>query len=76
MCLAVPMRVLSMTGGTGIAEIGGVKKTVNLIMCPEVKVEDYVIVHAGFAIEILDEKEAQERLKLFQEMANLDNPKN
>jgi len=76
MCLAVPMRVLSVADGTGIAEVGGVKKAVSFIMCPDVKVEDYVIVHAGFAIEILDENEAQERLKLFQKMANLEYPKN
>ena len=68
MCLAVPMRVLSVSQGTGTAEIGGVKKTISFLMCPEAKVDDYVIVHAGFAIEILDEKEAKERLELFRQM--------
>lgn len=72
MCLAVPMRVLSVSEGTGTAEIGGVKKNISFLMCPEAKVDDYVIVHAGFAIEILDEKEAKERLELFREMTGSD----
>ena len=72
MCLAVPMRVLSVSEGTGTAEIGGVKKNISFLMCPEAKVDDYVIVHAGFAIEILDEKEANERLDLFREMTGSD----
>ena len=72
MCLAVPMRVLSVSQGTGTAEIGGVKKTISFLMCPEAKVDDYVIVHAGFAIEILDEKEAKERLELFRQMTGSD----
>jgi hydrogenase expression/formation protein HypC len=72
MCLAVPMRVMTVSQGTGTAEIGGVKKTVSFLMCPDAKVDDYVIVHAGFAIEILDEKEALERLQLFREMTGFD----
>jgi hydrogenase expression/formation protein HypC len=45
-------------------------------MCPEAKLDDYVIVHAGFAIQILDEEEAEERLKLFREMVDLDKSAN
>jgi hydrogenase expression/formation protein HypC len=72
MCLAVPMRVVSKSDQTGVAEMGGVKKHISFVMCPEVEVDDYVIVHAGYAIQILDEQEAQERLKLFREMVDLD----
>ncbi len=45
-------------------------------MCPEAKIDDYVIVHAGFAIQILDENEANERLKLFRQIVDLDDPSN
>jgi hydrogenase expression/formation protein HypC len=76
MCLAVPMRIISMTESTGIAEMGGVKKNISFIMCPEAKIDDYVIVHAGFAIQILDENEANERLKLFRQIVDLDEPSN
>ena len=76
MCLAVPMRIVSKKDETGVAEMGGVKKDVSFIMCPEAKIDDYVIVHAGFAIQILDEKEAEERLKLFREMVDLDKTAN
>jgi hydrogenase expression/formation protein HypC len=71
MCLAVPMKVISRQEGTGIAEMSGVKKNISFMMLPEAQVGDYVIVHAGFAIEKLDEEEAQKRLDLFREMADL-----
>jgi len=76
MCLAVPMRIVSMTESTGVAEMGGVKKNISFIMCPEAKIDDYVIVHAGFAIQILDENEANERLKLFRQIVDLDKSSN
>lgn len=76
MCLAVPMRIVSMTESTGIAEMGGVKKNISFIMCPEAKIDDYVIVHAGFAIQILDENEANERLKLFRQIVDLEKSSN
>jgi hydrogenase expression/formation protein HypC len=76
MCLAVPMKIMEKTEETGVAEMGGVKKAISFIMCPDAQIGDYVIVHAGFAIEILDEHEANERLKLFREMADLDKSSN
>jgi hydrogenase expression/formation protein HypC len=71
MCLAVPMKVVSLKDGMGIAEISGVKKEISLMMLPETEVGDYVIVHAGFAIQRLNEEEAQKTLDLFREMAAL-----
>jgi hydrogenase expression/formation protein HypC len=58
--------------GTGLAEIGGVKRSISFMMLPEASVGDYVIVHAGFAIQKLNEEEAQTRLDLFRQMADLD----
>ena len=52
-------------------EIGGVRRKISLALTPEAKVGDYVIVHTGFAISLLDEQEAQETLRIFAEMAAL-----
>jgi hydrogenase expression/formation protein HypC len=70
MCLAVPMMVISRQDSSGIAEIGGVKKEINFIMLPDAQIGDYVIVHAGFAIQRLNEEEAEKTLDLFREMAD------
>lgn len=55
--------------GTGVAELDGVRHDVNLSLVPDPKVDEYVIVHAGFAIEKLDQAEADARLTLFDELA-------
>lgn len=76
MCLAVPGQILSITGDEplekkGKVSFGGVVKEVSLAYVPEAQVQDYVIVHVGFALSVLDEAEAQETLNYFQEMENL-----
>lgn len=78
MCLAVPGQILSITGDEplekkGKVSFGGVVKEVSLAYVPEAQVQDYVIVHVGFALSVLDEAEAQETLNYFQEMENLAN---
>jgi hydrogenase expression/formation protein HypC len=55
-----------------MTEMAGVKKEVSFMILPEAEVGDYVIVHAGFAIQRLNEEEAQKTLDLFREMADLD----
>ena len=69
MCLAIPVRVRSNVGDMAVGEVSGVERDVSLMMTPEAKVGDYVIVHAGFAIQILDQHEARENLKLLRQMA-------
>lgn len=70
MCLAVPMRLIDVNElGGGQAELDGVQYAVNLSLIDDASVGDYVIVHAGFAIEKFDEVEAEARLALFKEMA-------
>ena len=70
MCLAVPMKLVEITGeGVGKVDAGGVTTDVSLIMAPDAKLGDYLIIHAGFAIEVLDYEEAQIRLDLFRELA-------
>jgi hydrogenase expression/formation protein HypC len=70
MCLAVPMKLVEITGkGTGKVDSGGVKTDVSLMMIPDAHVGDYIIIHAGFGIEVLDPAEAEIRLDLFRELA-------
>jgi hydrogenase expression/formation protein HypC len=69
MCLAIPGRVVKLKD-TMLAEveIGGVTREVSLTLLPEAQVGDYVLVHTGFAIEKIDEKEAEETMKLLKQM--------
>ena len=68
MCLAVPTRVLCVEGQQAEVELSGVRRRVSVALTPEVRVGDYVLIHAGFAINVLDEQEAQETLALFEEL--------
>lgn len=75
MCLAIPMRVTEIRDdGTGVAEIDGTRHDVNLSLVSDPAHGDYVVVHAGFAIEKLDRQEADERLALFAELAAMQAP--
>jgi len=68
MCLAVAGKVISIEGMSGMIEVGGIKREAGLHLVPGVRVGDYVLLHAGFAIQIIDEKEAIETMKLLEEM--------
>ncbi|HXY74012.1 MAG TPA: HypC/HybG/HupF family hydrogenase formation chaperone [Dehalococcoidales bacterium] len=72
MCLAVPVQITKIDGKEAEAEIGGVTRRISIWLTPEVKVGDYVLLHTGHAISIIDQKEAEETLKLFAEMAELE----
>jgi hydrogenase expression/formation protein HypC len=71
MCLAVPMKLIKIEGEMGLVEVGGVQREVGLQLVEDVKTGDYLIVHAGFAIQKLNEKDALETLALFREMEKL-----
>ena len=71
MCLAIPVKVVSIDGDEAEAEIGGVRRRVNIAFTPEAKVGDYVLLHTGYAIGVVDEAEAEETLKLLEEIASL-----
>ncbi len=68
MCLAVPMKVKDITENIAIAEVNQIEYEVNVTLMENLKVGDYVIVHAGFAIEIMDKVEAQKTLALWRDM--------
>ena len=68
MCLAIPARVMSLKGDKAQVDFGeGVLREVNVALV-EAKVGDYVLVHAGYAIQLMDEKEAHETLALWNEI--------
>ena len=69
MCLAIPVLIEEIDGAEAVVEIGGVRRKISVALTPEAKVNQYVLIHAGYAIGILDEEEARETLKLFEEMA-------
>jgi hydrogenase expression/formation protein HypC len=69
MCLAIPAQVKSIDGVEAVVDIGGVSRTISLWLTPEAQVGDYVYVHTGFAISVVDETEALESLSLLQELA-------
>ncbi len=68
MCLAVPAQVLFVTGQEAEVDVGGVRRRISIALTPEVRVGNYVLIHTGFAISVLDEEEARETLKLFREL--------
>lgn len=69
MCLSVPGKVVEIENSMAKVEVGGVIREVSLAVCPEVVVGEYVLIHTGFAIQRLDEKEALETLDLLRKMA-------
>ncbi len=68
MCLAVPMQITEIHDSQAIIAAGGVQRCISLLLLPEAQVGDYGLVHAGFAIQKLDEAEAQETLRLWSEL--------
>lgn len=70
MCLGIPMKVVEVNGDRGIVEIAGVKREASFQLLENVKVGEYVLVHAGYAINKIDEEEAQETLDLLREIAS------
>jgi hydrogenase expression/formation protein HypC len=80
MCLAIPGKIESIEGidpvlRSGKVNFGGILKTVNLAYVPEAKIGDYVIVHVGFAISIVDEEEARQVFAYLKEMDELEDLK-
>ncbi|MGQ9571705.1 MAG: HypC/HybG/HupF family hydrogenase formation chaperone [Dehalococcoidia bacterium] len=70
MCLAIPARVIELgEQGLGLVELGGVVREASFMLLPDVQVGDYLLLHAGYALQKLDEMEAEETLRLLAEMA-------
>ena len=77
MCLAIPGQIVEIQGDdpllrTGRVKFGGIVKEVNLSYTPQAKVDDYVLVHVGFSLSIVDEEEAKKVFEYLDEMQELD----
>lgn len=78
MCLAIPGKLLEITSALddtfriGKVSFGGVKKEVSLALVPEAKVDDYVMVHVGAAISVVDEEEAKKTFEVLTQLGELD----
>ncbi|MFH1038356.1 MAG: HypC/HybG/HupF family hydrogenase formation chaperone [PVC group bacterium] len=68
MCLAVPMKIVSVEGETALVSLDGLQNKIDVRFLKDPAPGDYVIVHAGFAIETLDPEEAKKTLDLFREL--------
>ncbi len=69
MCLAIPARVVQIEEGLGLVELGGVVREASFMLLPDAQVGDYVLLHAGYALQKLDEVEAEETIRLLTELA-------
>ena len=72
MCLGVPAKILETGDGAAVVELGGVRREISVMLVDDVSVGEWVIVHAGFAIEKLSEEEAERTLALFREIVESD----
>jgi len=68
MCLAIPGKIVKrINDSMGVVDLGGVTKEISLIFLPDVKAGDWIIIHTGFALESISEKDALETISLLQE---------
>lgn len=68
MCLAIPVKVIKVEGNKALVETDGVVREAALDLVKDVKIGEYLVLHAGFAIQKLDEKEAQETLEIWRQL--------
>ena len=68
MCLAIPMRIVEIDGFRAVAEVDGVRREARLDLLPEVVLGDYVLVHAGLAIAVVDPEAAEETLSVLRQL--------
>ena len=71
MCLAIPSKIIQVKDNIATIDVDGVRRSASVLLLEDVKVGDYVIVHAGFAIHKIDEESAMESLKMLREAASL-----
>ena len=73
MCLSIPAKIESIDGDMAMVSVGGTKCRASLQMLDDVQIGDYVLLHTGFAIQKLSEEDAQETLRLFRELEDINN---
>ena len=70
MCLSVPARVVEIDGNMAKVDVGGMLTEISVDLCPDVALGEYVLIHAGFAIQKVDEEEATQTLDLLRKLAD------
>lgn len=72
MCLAIPARIVALgENATATVNLGGIRKDISLALVPEARLDDYVIVHVGYALGLIDPEEAERTLAIFSELETL-----
>ena len=71
MCLAIPSKITKIQNGIGTIDVDGVKRTTSLLLVEDAKVGDYVMVHVGAAISLIDEEEAKKTFDLLKQLGEL-----
>ena len=69
MCYAIPARIIEIKGDEAVVDYGGVRKIANHTLVEGLKAGDYILIHAGFAIEKMDQKSAEESIRIIKEYA-------
>lgn len=73
MCLGIPGRIVKINGKSAVAEIFGTTREISIELLKEVHLDDYVLIHAGCAIQVIDDEEAKATLQLFNELRDVTN---
>lgn len=68
MCLSVPAKIIKLEKDKALVDFGGSQREVSMMLLPDAKIGDYVLVHAGFAIQLLEESDAKKTLDAFKEI--------
>jgi len=72
MCLSIPARVISINGNKAIVSVGGTEYEASLQLVEDIEVNDYVLLHTGFAIQKISEEDARETFKILYELSEID----
>ena len=72
MCLAIPMKLVKRVDALGIVELDGIQREISLMLQPEVSLGDFVLVHAGYAIGVVDADEARATIEMLREMGGFE----
>lgn len=70
MCLAIPAKIINIDNQMATVEVGGLTRQASVVLLPDAMPGDYVLMHAGFAISLVDEQEALETIRLFEQLAD------
>ncbi len=71
MCLAIPAKIIELEDEMATVEVGGVRRRVSCLMVPDLKLGDYVITHAGFALHKVEEADALASIELLRDLTNM-----